>query len=148
MRIVIQRCKKAEVAVEGTVVGQIAEGLMILVGVTHEDTEKDALYLADKAADLRIFEDEAGKMNYSVLEAGGAVLSVSQFTLYGDCRKGRRPNFMAAAKPEIAEGLYEVFNRRLRERGLTVDTGRFGAMMDVSLTNWGPVTMILDSRSE
>ncbi|MFB5268028.1 D-aminoacyl-tRNA deacylase [Paenibacillus enshidis] len=148
MRIVIQRCKQAEVTVGGAVAGRIAEGLMILVGVTHEDTEKDAVYLADKAADLRIFEDKAGKMNHSVLEAGGAVLSVSQFTLYGDSRKGRRPNFMAAAKPEIAEGLYEAFNRRLRERGLTVETGRFGAMMDVSLTNWGPVTMIVDSRSE
>lgn len=148
MRIVIQRCKNAEVTVEGTVVGRIAEGLMILVGVMHEDTEKDAVYLADKAADLRIFDDEAGKMNHSVLESGGAVLSVSQFTLYGDCRKGRRPNFMGAARPEIAEGLYEAFNSRLRERGLTVETGRFGAMMDVSLTNWGPVTLIVDSRSD
>jgi D-tyrosyl-tRNA(Tyr) deacylase len=148
MRIVIQRCKNAAVTVEGTVVGRIGEGLMILVGVTQEDTEKDAVYLADKAADLRIFDDEAGKMNHSVLETGGAVLSVSQFTLYGDCRKGRRPNFMGAARPEIAEGLYEAFNSRLRERGLTVETGRFGAMMDVALTNWGPVTLIVDSRSE
>lgn len=148
MRIVIQRCKNAEVTVAEEVAGRIAAGLVILVGITHADTEQDAVYLADKAVDLRIFEDEAGKMNYSVLDVGGAVLSVSQFTLYGDCRKGRRPNFMAAARPEIAESLYEAFNNRLRERGLTVATGRFGAMMDVSLTNWGPVTMIIDSRSE
>lgn len=147
MKIVIQRCKRASVTVDEQVVGQIEQGLMILVGVTHEDTETDAVYLADKAADLRIFEDEQGKMNHSVLDIGGAVLSVSQFTLYGDCRKGRRPNFMAAARPEPAEQLYEAFNRQLRSRGLTVETGRFGAMMDVSLTNWGPVTLILDSQS-
>jgi len=147
MKIVIQRCKRASVTVDGQVVGQIEQGLMILVGVTHEDTEADAVYLADKAADLRIFEDEQGKMNHSVLDIGGDVLSVSQFTLYGDCRKGRRPNFMAAARPEPAEQLYEAFNRQLRSRGLTVETGRFGAMMDVSLTNWGPVTLILDSQA-
>ncbi|WP_028589943.1 D-aminoacyl-tRNA deacylase [Paenibacillus massiliensis] len=147
MKIVIQRCKRASVTVDEQVVGQIEQGLMILVGVTHEDTEADAVYLADKAADLRIFEDEQGKMNHSVLDIGGAVLSVSQFTLYGDCRKGRRPNFMAAARPEPAEQLYEAFNRQLRSRGLTVETGRFGAMMDVSLTNWGPVTLILDSQA-
>lgn len=147
MKIVIQRCKQASVTVEEQVVGQIEQGLMILVGVTHEDTEADAVYLADKAADLRIFEDEQGKMNHSVLDIGGDVLSVSQFTLYGDCRKGRRPNFMAAARPEPAEQLYEAFNRQLRSRGLTVETGRFGAMMDVSLTNWGPVTLILDSQA-
>ncbi|MNW31630.1 D-tyrosyl-tRNA(Tyr) deacylase [compost metagenome] len=147
MKIVIQRCKRASVTVDEQVVGQIEQGLMILVGVTHEDTEADAVYLADKAADLRIFEDEQGKMNHSVLDIGGDVLSVSQFTLYGDCRKGRRPNFMAAARPEPAEQLYEAFNRQLRSRGLTVETGRFGAMMDVSLTNWGPVTLILDSQA-
>lgn len=147
MKIVIQRCKRASVTVDEQVVGQIEQGLMILVGVTHKDTEADAVYLADKAADLRIFEDEQGKMNHSVLDIGGAVLSVSQFTLYGDCRKGRRPNFMAAARPEPAEQLYEAFNRQLRSRGLTVETGRFGAMMDVSLTNWGPVTLILDSQA-
>lgn len=147
MKIVIQRCKRASVTVDEQVVGQIEQGLMILVGVTHEDTEADAVYLADKAADLRIFEDEQSKMNHSVLDIGGDVLSVSQFTLYGDCRKGRRPNFMAAARPEPAEQLYEAFNRQLRSRGLTVETGRFGAMMDVSLTNWGPVTLILDSQA-
>jgi D-tyrosyl-tRNA(Tyr) deacylase len=119
---------------------------MLLVGVTHEDTEKDAKYLADKVAGLRIFEDEAGKMNFSVTDAGGAILSVSQFTLYGDCRKGRRPNFMAAAAPAEAERLYDYFNQELRAGGLQVETGVFGAMMDVSLTNWGPVTLLLDSR--
>ncbi|WP_019909085.1 D-aminoacyl-tRNA deacylase [Paenibacillus sp. HW567] len=146
MRVVVQRCKEARVSVEGEVTGAIGEGLMLLVGVTHEDIEKDAKYLADKVAGLRIFEDEAGKMNFSVTDTGGAVLSVSQFTLYGDCRKGRRPNFMAAAAPAEAERLYEYFNQELRAGGLQVATGRFGAMMDVSLTNWGPVTLLLDSR--
>ncbi|NGZ73696.1 D-aminoacyl-tRNA deacylase [Saccharibacillus alkalitolerans] len=146
MKIVIQRCKSASVEVEGEAVGSIGHGLMILVGVTEGDTEKDARYLADKAAGLRIFEDEAGKMNHSVEDVGGSVLSVSQFTLYGDCRKGRRPNFMAAARPEPALALYEAFNEALRARGLTVETGVFGAMMDVSLSNWGPVTLIVDSK--
>jgi D-tyrosyl-tRNA(Tyr) deacylase len=146
MRVVIQRCKEARVDVEGETVGQIGGGLLLLVGVTHEDTGQDARYLADKIAGLRIFEDGDGKMNLSVQDIGGDILSVSQFTLYGDSRKGRRPNFMAAAKPEHAEGLYETFNSLLREAGLHVETGRFGAMMDVSLVNWGPVTLILDSK--
>ncbi|OXL85144.1 D-tyrosyl-tRNA(Tyr) deacylase [Paenibacillus sp. SSG-1] len=146
MKVVVQRCKEAQVTVDGEVMGAIGQGLMVLVGVTHEDTEKDAKYLADKVAGLRIFEDDEGKMNYSVMEVGGGILSVSQFTLYGDCRKGKRPNFMAAAKPDIAEGLYEQFNRELRDKGLEVATGRFGAMMDVTFTNWGPVTLIIDSR--
>ncbi|MFF2910515.1 D-aminoacyl-tRNA deacylase [Paenibacillus sp. NPDC057934] len=146
MRVVVQRCKEAKVTVNGEVTGEIGEGLMLLVGVTHEDTEKDAAYLAEKIAGLRIFEDEAGKMNFSVTDTGGAILSVSQFTLYGDCRKGRRPNFMAAAAPAEAEQLYDYFNRELVARGLQVGTGVFGAMMDVSLVNWGPVTLILDSR--
>lgn len=146
MRVVIQRCKDAKVTVDGTVIGEIGKGLLLLVGVTHEDTEKDAKYLADKIAGLRIFEDDAGKMNYSVTDTEGAILSVSQFTLYGDCRKGRRPNFMGAAAPAVAERLYDYFNQELRAGGLQVETGRFGAMMDVSLTNWGPVTLILDSR--
>jgi D-tyrosyl-tRNA(Tyr) deacylase len=120
---------------------------MLLVGVTHEDTEQDAAYLAEKISGLRIFEDEAGKMNLAVTEIGGAILSVSQFTLYGDCRKGKRPNFMAAARPETAEPLYERFNELLRAKGLTVETGVFGADMDVQLTNWGPVTLIVDSPS-
>lgn len=146
MRVVIQRCKDAKVTVDGTVIGEIGKGLLLLVGVTHEDTEKDAKYLADKIAGLRIFEDDAGKMNYSVTNTEGAILSVSQFTLYGDCRKGRRPNFMGAAAPAVAERLYDYFNQELRAGGLQVQTGKFGAMMDVSLTNWGPVTLILDSR--
>lgn len=147
MRVVVQRCKDAKVTVDEKVTGEIGKGLMLLVGVTHEDTEKDAKYLADKIAGLRIFEDDAGKMNYSVTETEGAILSVSQFTLYGDCRKGRRPNFMGAAAPAEAERLYDYFNQELRTGGLQVETGVFGAMMDVSLTNWGPVTLILDSRS-
>jgi D-tyrosyl-tRNA(Tyr) deacylase len=116
------------------------------VGITHEDTEQDAKYLADKVSGLRIFEDEEGKMNLSVLETGGQILSVSQFTLYGDCRKGKRPNFMAAARPEQALVLYEKFNELLRAQGLHVETGKFGEMMDVTFTNWGPVTLIIDSK--
>jgi D-tyrosyl-tRNA(Tyr) deacylase len=142
----VQRCKEGKVTVEGNVVGQIGPGLVVLLGVTHEDTEQDARYLAEKIAGLRIFEDAEGKMNLSVRDVGGEVLSVSQFTLYGDVRKGKRPNFMAAARPETAEPLYETFNRLLREQGLNVETGVFGAMMDVQLTNWGPVTLIIDSH--
>ncbi|CDN42423.1 MULTISPECIES: D-aminoacyl-tRNA deacylase [Paenibacillus] len=146
MKVVVQRCSSASVSVGGAVVGSIGQGLMLLVGLTHEDTEVDITWMADKVANLRIFEDGDGKMNLSVLDAGGAVLSVSQFTLYGDCRKGRRPNFMSAARPEHAEPLYEAFNGALRALGLQVETGRFGAMMDVSLVNDGPVTLIVDSR--
>ncbi len=146
MKVVAQRSKKAQVIVDGTVTGRIEHGLVLLVGITHEDTEADAAYLAEKIAGLRIFEDEAGKMNVSVKDTGGQVLSISQFTLYGDCRKGKRPNFMAAARPEQAEPLYDRFNELLRAQGLPVATGVFGAMMDVELTNWGPVTLILDSK--
>ncbi|MCY9663400.1 D-aminoacyl-tRNA deacylase [Paenibacillus alginolyticus] len=146
MRIVVQRCKRAEVTVNNTIIGRIEQGLMLLVGITHDDTEQDAKYLADKVAGLRIFEDETGKMNLSVLETGGQILSVSQFTLYGDCRKGKRPNFMSAARPELAEPLYDKFNELLRSLGLHVETGVFGEMMDVSLTNWGPVTLVIDSK--
>lgn len=146
MKVVLQRSKSAQVTVDGETVGRIEHGFVLLVGVTHEDTEQDARYLADKIAGLRVFEDDQGKMNLSILETGGQVLSVSQFTLYGDCRKGKRPNFMAAARPEQAEPLYERFNAMLREQGLRVETGRFGAMMDVSLVNDGPVTLILESR--
>ncbi|MGZ7443611.1 D-aminoacyl-tRNA deacylase [Paenibacillus sp. TH7-28] len=145
MKIVAQRCRQARVTVEGETIGSIGRGLMLLVGVTHEDTERDATYLAEKITGLRIFEDEAGKMNLSVMDVGGAILSVSQFTLYGDCRNGKRPSFTAAARPETAEPLYERFNALLREKGLTVETGKFGADMDVELVNWGPVTLILDS---
>ncbi|WP_195575996.1 D-aminoacyl-tRNA deacylase [Paenibacillus sp. 1001270B_150601_E10] len=148
MKVVVQRAKDAKVVVEGQTVGQIDKGFMLLVGVTHEDTEQDVNWLADKIVGLRVFEDEEGKMNDSVQDIGGAILSVSQFTLYGDCRKGRRPNFMAAARPELAEKLYESFNDCLRSHGITVETGRFGAMMDVSFTNDGPVTLILDSAAK
>ncbi|WP_058302174.1 D-aminoacyl-tRNA deacylase [Gorillibacterium timonense] len=147
MKVVIQRCKRAKVTVEGKVTGEIGQGLMVLVGVTHEDTEKDAKFLADKVTGLRIFEDEEGKMNRSVQDIGGKVLSVSQFTLYGDARKGRRPSFVEAARPELAEVLYEKFNELVRANGLEVQTGIFGADMDVELVNAGPVTILLDSRS-
>ncbi|MUG45439.1 D-aminoacyl-tRNA deacylase [Paenibacillus woosongensis] len=146
MRVVVQRCKEAKVTVDGTVIGSIGQGLMLLVGITHEDTEKEAAYLADKIAGLRIFEDDEGKMNRSVTDIGGAILSVSQFTLYGDCRKGKRPSFIAAARPETAEPLYARFNALLRDKGLVVETGEFGADMDVQLTNWGPVTLMLESQ--
>ncbi|KQX49052.1 MULTISPECIES: D-aminoacyl-tRNA deacylase [unclassified Paenibacillus] len=146
MRVVVQRCKRAEVTVNDTTIGRIEQGLMLLVGITHDDTEQDAKYLADKVAGLRIFEDETGKMNLSVLDTGGQILSVSQFTLYGDCRKGKRPNFMSAARPELAEPLYDKFNELLRSQGIHVETGAFGEMMDVSLTNWGPVTLVIDSK--
>jgi D-tyrosyl-tRNA(Tyr) deacylase len=148
MKVVLQRVSEARVTVEGKVVGEIGTGLMLLVGVGQDDGEPDLIWMADKLAGLRIFEDDAGKMNLSIEDVKGAILSVSQFTLYGDCRKGRRPNFMAAARPELAESLYRQFNERLRSRGLQVETGRFGAMMDVSLVNDGPVTLILDSRND
>jgi D-aminoacyl-tRNA deacylase len=146
MRVVVQRSKNAQVTVNGEITGQISKGLVLLVGVTHDDKDEDAAFLAEKIANLRIFEDEAGKMNLSLLEVGGEILSVSQFTLYGDCRKGRRPNFMDAARPEQANQLYEVFNGLLREKGIKVETGIFGAMMDVELINDGPVTLIVDSK--
>lgn len=146
MRVVVQRSKQAQVTVEGSAVGSIEHGLVLLVGITHDDTEQDARFAADKIAGLRIFEDETGKMNHSVLDVKGQILSVSQFTLYGDCRKGKRPNFMAAARPEQAKPLYDRFNEMLREQGLQVETGIFGAMMDVSLVNDGPVTLIVESK--
>lgn len=146
MRVVLQRSKEASVTVEERIVGRIDSGLVLLVGVTHEDGEAEAAYLAEKIVHLRIFEDEEGKMNRSLLDVGGAILSVSQFTLYGDCRKGRRPNFMGAAKGEQAEKVYDRFNELLREKGVRVETGEFGAMMDVSLINDGPVTFILESN--
>lgn len=146
MRVVVQRSKEAKVTVGEEIVGCIKKGFVVLIGVTHDDTEKDAQFLAEKIANLRVFEDEQGKMNYSLLDVSGEVLSVSQFTLYGDCRKGRRPNFMDAARPEHAKGLYEVFNSNLRDKGVHVETGKFGAMMDVQLTNDGPVTLIIESK--
>jgi D-tyrosyl-tRNA(Tyr) deacylase len=148
MRVVVQRCKQASVTVNEEIIGQIGKGLMVLVGVTHQDTVEDAKYLAGKVAGIRIFEDENGKMNLGLQEIGGQVLSVSQFTLYGDCRKGKRPGFSDAARPEVATPVYEAFNSALRELGLVVETGIFGADMDVSLTNWGPVTLIIDSPTK
>ena len=146
MRIVVQRSKNASVTVNEKVIGEIEKGLVLLVGVTHDATIDDANYLADKIVNLRIFEDGNGKMNLSLLDVGGSILSISQFTLYGDCRKGRRPNFMAAAKPEQALNLYQYFNQVLSEKNVVVETGEFGAEMDVALINDGPVTLILDSK--
>jgi D-aminoacyl-tRNA deacylase len=146
MRVVVQRSKEASVTVEGKAVGSISHGFVLLVGVTHEDGVKDAEYLADKIANLRVFEDDEGKMNQSLLDVGGEILSVSQFTLYGDCRKGRRPNFMEAARPDHALQIYEAFNGLLREKGIKTETGQFGSMMDVSLVNDGPVTLIIESK--
>jgi len=146
MRVVLQRSKEASVTVAGEIIGQISKGFVLLVGVTHEDKVEDADYLADKISNLRVFEDTEGKMNLSLLEVGGEILSVSQFTLYGDCRKGRRPNFMDAAKPDHAIQIYEAFNRALIAKGIHVETGEFGAMMDVKLTNDGPVTLILENK--
>ncbi|WP_370223429.1 D-aminoacyl-tRNA deacylase [Cytobacillus sp.] len=146
MRVVVQRSKEASVKVDGKTVGSIKKGFVLLVGITHEDKEEDAAFLADKIANLRVFEDENGKMNLSLLDQEGEILSVSQFTLYGDCRKGRRPNFMEAASPAHAVKIYDAFNRFLEANGLKVETGEFGAMMDVQLINDGPVTLILESK--
>ncbi|NEU31566.1 D-tyrosyl-tRNA(Tyr) deacylase [bacterium LRH843] len=146
MRVVLQRTKEASVTVSGEVVGKIEFGFTLLVGVTHEDTKDDVEYLAEKIVNLRVFEDEDQKMNHSLKDVNGQILSVSQFTLYGDCRKGRRPNFMAAAKPDLAEELYNQFNETLKKKGFDVRTGKFGEMMDVTLVNDGPVTLILDSK--
>ena len=146
MRAVVQRVKKAAVEVEGETIGSIGPGLLVLLGVSQRDTETDLRYLADKVVNLRIFPDEDDKMNRSVLEAGGSVLVVSQFTLYGDCRKGRRPSYNDAAPPEKARELYEAFARLIAAQKLIVATGRFQADMQVSLTNDGPVTILLDSE--
>lgn len=146
MRVVVQRSKEAYVEVQGKTVGRIDHGLVLLVGIKHDDTLEDIQYVANKIVNLRVFEDEQGKMNRSLLDAGGAILSISQFTLYGDTRKGRRPSFIDAAKPEKANELYKAFNEILREKGVIVETGSFGAMMDVHLTNDGPVTLILESK--
>jgi len=147
MRALIQRVRKASVSIGGTVAGQIGPGLLVLFGVTHSDTESDAAYLAEKLANLRIFEDEDGKMNRSLIECGGEALVVSQFTLYGDCRKGRRPGFSEAAAPELAVPLYEKFVELLSVQiGKKVPTGEFGADMLVSLENDGPVTFMVESK--
>ena len=145
MRAVIQRVREASVSVDGQIVGAIDVGLVILVGVTHADDESAARYLAQKIATLRIFEDAAGKFNLSALDVGASTLVVSQFTLYADTRRGRRPDFIAAARPEVAEPLVERFVALLREQGLKVETGQFQARMLVRIANDGPVTIILDS---
>jgi D-aminoacyl-tRNA deacylase len=146
MRIVLQRVKSARVDVAGETAGSIGVGLVILLGVTQTDQEEDAEYLADKVVKLRIFPDEARRMNRSLLEAGGSLLVVSQFTLYGDCRKGRRPSFDDAAPPEQARALYEYFIQRLKSSKIAVETGVFQAEMEIHLINDGPVTFILDSK--
>ena len=146
MRAVLQRVERASVEVEGETVGSIGAGLLVLLGVAKGDTSAHADYLADKILNLRIFSDDAGKMNRSVIESGGGILAVSQFTLYGDCRKGRRPSFDDAAPPELARPLYEYFVERLRTANLLVETGVFQASMKISLVNDGPVTFVLDSK--
>ena len=146
MKIVLQRCSRAEVRIDGKTVGRIDRGFVVLVGITHNDTRENADFLAKKVAGMRVFEDEEGKMNLSLGEVNGQILSISQFTLYGNARKGNRPSFIEAARPEIAEPLYEYFNQVLREQyGLHVETGRFGANMQVDFVNDGPVTIIVDS---
>ena len=149
MRIVLQRVKSASVSIEGTVVGEIEQGFLLLVGVGPDDTRDDASYLARKIAGMRIFSDENGKMNLSIDQVGGKILSVSQFTLFADTKKGNRPSFTGAASPEAANKLYEEFNEILRtEYGLIVETGEFAAEMQVSLVNDGPVTILLDTKNQ
>ncbi len=146
MRVIVQRVSEAAVRVEGQIVGAIGKGLLVFIGVGDEDTEVDAVWMVGKVRDLRIFEDAQGKMNLSVKDISGAVLAVSQFTLYGDCRKGNRPGFSSAARPELAVPLYEKVVSLLKESGLQVETGIFQEDMKVSLVNDGPVTLLLDSK--
>jgi D-tyrosyl-tRNA(Tyr) deacylase len=146
MRVVVQRSEAASVVVDGKTVGKIEGGLVLLVGVKAGDSDQDVTYMADKIAYLRVFEDDDGKMNDDVRSKGGAILSISQFTLYGDVRKGRRPNYMDAARPEEALARYEQLNDALRGYGLRVETGQFGTMMQVHMVNSGPVTILLDSE--
>jgi D-tyrosyl-tRNA(Tyr) deacylase len=148
MRAVVQRVSRAKVTVAGEITGEIGGGLLILLGVADEDTSEDASYLAEKLTGLRIFPDDEGKMNRSLIEAGGSMLVVSQFTLLGDCRKGRRPSFIKAARPEQAVNLYNTFVAEIRGRGIPVATGRFQEHMDVELVNDGPITLLVDSRKE
>lgn len=144
MRVVLQRVRRARVVVESQIVGEIGHGLLVLLGVAPTDTAEQARWLAEKIVGLRVFEDDAGKMNRDVTEVGGGVLVVSQFTLYGECAKGRRPSFIGAAAPDLAVPLYEAFVNAVRAQGVPTATGRFGAMMQVELVNDGPVTLILD----
>ncbi|MBW1694395.1 MAG: D-tyrosyl-tRNA(Tyr) deacylase [Deltaproteobacteria bacterium] len=146
MRAVVQRVKSSSVVVDNEIIGNIGNGLLVLLGVAKTDKSYDAEYLAEKIVNLRIFEDENSKMNRSLIDIGGEMLVVSQFTLLGDCKKGRRPSFVNAAEPSVANELYEQFVVKVREKGVSVKTGRFRALMDVSLTNYGPVTLILESR--
>jgi D-tyrosyl-tRNA(Tyr) deacylase len=146
MRAVVQRVKESSVKTGDEIISRIGRGLLVLLGIAQEDHRSDADYLANKIVNLRIFEDDIGKMNRSLLDTGGEILVVSQFTLLGDCRKGRRPSFVAAAEPEKATALYEYFVDQVRQLGISVQTGRFRAMMEVTLINDGPVTLILESR--
>lgn len=146
MRAVVQRVKSSSVVVDNEIIGNIGNGLLVLLGVAKTDKSDDSEYLAEKIVNLRIFEDENSKMNRSLIDIGGEMLVVSQFTLLGDCKKGRRPSFVNAAEPSVANELYEQFVVKVREKGVSVKTGRFRALMDVSLTNYGPVTLILESR--
>jgi len=146
MRAVIQRVTSSSVTVEDDLVGRIGKGLLVLLGVATSDKTDDAKYLADKIVNLRIFEDENHKLNLSLIDTGGEMMVVSQFTLLGDCKKGRRPSFVKAAPPELANELYQQFVERVRQKGVIVKTGRFQAMMEVSLTNNGPVTLIVESK--
>jgi D-tyrosyl-tRNA(Tyr) deacylase len=148
MRAVVQRVTEASVTVDGTVVGQIGRGFLVLLGIAGDDSESDVVWLAGKIAGLRVFEDAEGKMNLGLSDVGGAVLLVSQFTLYGDCRKGRRPSFVEAARPEAAVPLYHSMVAELRGLSVPVETGTFQAHMDVRLLNDGPVTLLLDSRRQ
>src|ERR1700683_4261223 len=145
MRAVVQRVSRAQVTVNGEITGQIGLGLLVLLGVGRDDTEGGAIYLSEKVAHLRVFEDTEGKMNHSLQQVGGSVLAVSQFTLYGDVRRGKRPSFDAAAPPEKARQLYEFFVEKIRAAGLHCETGRFQEMMQVELVNEGPVSILLDS---
>jgi D-aminoacyl-tRNA deacylase len=147
MRAVVQRVSSARVTVDKAVVGEINRGFLLLLGITHNDTAENARWIAEKIAGLRVFEDADGKMNLDLAEINGSVLVVSQFTLYGDCRKGRRPSFIDAARPEQAEPLYEAVINGFRALGIPTATGKFGAMMDVALVNDGPVTLIINTES-